>query len=67
MLSQPFEDFLDSSFDNLDWVVDVMSDEEPKTPGEQIDPKTAQTPQPEERMRKRRIKTTARRTDLPLV
>jgi len=67
VLLHPFEDFLDSSFDNLDRVVDVVFDEESKTPGEQIDPKTTQTPHPEEGMRKRRIKTTAGRTDLLLV
>jgi len=65
--SHSSEDFLDSSFDNLDWVADVVSDDEPKTPSEPIEPKTDQTPQPEEGMRKRMIKTTAGQTNLPLV
>jgi len=30
--SPVFEDLLGSSFDNLDWVADVESDEEPQTP-----------------------------------
>ena len=67
VLSHSFEDFPDSSFDNLDWVVDVVSNEEPKTPSEQIEPKPDQTPQPKGGMSKRRIKTIASRIYLPLV
>ena len=67
VFSHFFEDFLDSPFDNLDRVADVVSDEEPKIPSEPIQPKTDQIPQPEEGMRKKRIKATAGRTDLPLV
>jgi len=67
VLSHSFEDFLDSSFHNLERLVDVVSDDEPKTPSEPIQPTTDQIPQPEEGMKKKRVKTTARRTDLPLV
>jgi len=55
----PFEDFLNSSYDNLDRVVDGVSDDELKTPSEPIQPPTDQIPQPEEGMRKKRVKTTA--------
>jgi len=58
VLSHSFEDFLDSSFDNLYWVIDVVADKEHKTPSEQNKPKIDQTLQPEEGMRKKRIKTT---------
>jgi len=67
VLSHFFGDFLDSSFDNLDQVADVVSDEDCKTPSDTIQHKTNQIPQPEEGMRKKRIKATAGRTDLPLV
>jgi len=67
VLSHSFEDFLDSSFDNLDRVVDVVSDDEPKSPSEPLQPTTNQLPQPEKGMRKKRVKKTAGRTDLPLV
>jgi len=53
-----FEDFLDSSFDNLHRVADVLSDDEPKSPSEPIQPTTNQIPQPKEGMRKKRVKTT---------
>ena len=44
MLSHFLGDFLDSSFDNLDRVADVVSDEEPKTPSEPIQPTIDQIP-----------------------
>jgi len=62
-----FEDFLKSLFGDFDRVADVMSNDEPKTPSEPIEPLTAQILQPEEEMRKKRVKITAGRTDLPLV
>jgi len=44
VLSHFLGDFLDSSFDNLDRVADVVSDEEPKTPSEPIQPTIDQIP-----------------------
>ena len=67
LLSHSFEDFLNSSFDNLNRVADVVSDEAPQTLSEPIQPQTVPQTQPEEGMRKKRVKTTARRTDLALV
>ena len=58
VLSHFFGDFLDSSFDNLHRVADVLSDDEPKSPSEPIQPTTNQIPQPKEGMRKKRVKTT---------
>jgi len=62
-----FEDFLGTSFDNMDRVADMDMDEEPLAPSETIQTKTNQIPLPEEGQRKKRIKTTAGRTNLPLV
>jgi len=65
--SQVFENFVGSSFDNLDRVADVESDEKPQTPIEIIQTKPIQIPQSEEGHRTKRVETPAGRTDLPLV
>jgi len=65
--SPVFEDFLGSSFDNLDRVADVESDEEPQSPIEIIQTKLIQIPQSGEGHRTKRVKTPAGRTYLPLV
>ena len=62
-----FEDFLGTSFDNLDRVADIDLDEEPQTSIEITQTKPIQIPQSREGHRTRRFKTPARRTDLPLV
>ena len=43
-----FEDFLGTSFDNMDRVADIDLDEEPQAPSEAIQTKTNQIPPPEE-------------------
>jgi len=62
--SPPFEDFVGSSFDNLDRVADVESDEEPQNPIEIIQAKPIQIPQSGEGHRTKRVNTPAGRTDL---
>jgi len=59
-----FEEHEDMSFDK---VVDFEGDEEVDPPVVILQPKTISLPQPSEGPRKKRIKTLAGRTDLPLV
>jgi len=59
-----FEENVDMSFDK---VVDFERDEEVDTPVVIVQLKTISLPQPSEGLKRKRIKTLAGRTDLPLV
>jgi len=59
-----FEDKLDDTFDK---VVDIDVNEEPKNPDETVPSTPVDKPQTGEGLRRKRIKTSAGQTDLPLV
>ena len=61
------EDFLGTSFDNMDRVADIDLDKEPQAPSEPIQTKTNQIPPPEEGQRKKRIKTRGGEQICPLI
>jgi len=65
--SPVFKYFVGSSFDNLDRVADVESDEEQQAPIDIIQTKPIQIPQFGEGHRIKRVKTPAGRADVPLV
>ena len=53
--------------DTFDKVADIDVNEEPETPHEIVQSTPVDKPQTGEGLRRKRIKTPARRTDLPLV